>query len=64
MTNHRYLRPAEVCEILRISPATLWQWVLDKVGFPRPIRVSAKHTLFEASALDTFVKASSVPLQT
>ena len=55
----QHVRPKDVCKSLCIAPSTLWGWCQEKKpGFPRPIRLSAKHTVFDATELEDFVKAS------
>ena len=59
MSNAQYIRPAEVCKTIGIAPATLWDWCKKKKpGFPKPYRLSARCTVFDAAELDAFVKAS------
>lgn len=47
------LRPKHAAELLGIGPATLWRWVNEKKaeGFPQPIRLSARCTVFDQDAL-------------
>lgn len=36
-TEEEYLTPSEMCQALKISTVTLWNW--DKKGITRPLRV-------------------------
>lgn len=44
-------RPAQAAELLGISRATLWRWVAMRHDFPRPIRLSARCTVFDGAEL-------------
>ncbi len=41
-------RAKQVAETLAIGRATLWRWVKERPDFPRPRRLSARCTVFDA----------------
>lgn len=42
--------------LLPVSPATIWRWVRDpKSGFPRPFKLGAGVTVFDAAAVEAFI---------
>ena len=60
----RHVRPAEACKIVGIGQSTLWDWIKkQKPGFPQPYRLSARCTVFDAAALDAYVKSMGQPVQ-
>lgn len=59
MSNSRYIRPAQAANVIGIGLSTLWDWCKKKKpGFPKPYRLSARCTVFDAAELDAFVKSS------
>jgi prophage regulatory protein len=47
-TMERYLRLAQVLEIVPVCPATIWNWSRDGL-FPKPIKLGAKVTAWKES---------------
>lgn len=45
------LRPKLAAEYLGIGRATLWRWVKERADFPKPRRLSARCTVFDAGEL-------------
>jgi predicted DNA-binding transcriptional regulator AlpA len=54
-----YLRPKQAAEYLQIGLSTLWRWtaLYRGVGFPQPIKVGPRVTLFDSTGLEQFVQA-------
>jgi prophage regulatory protein len=50
MTSKSY-RPKQAAELLGIGIATLWRWAKDRDGFPQPIRLSSRCTVFDGPDL-------------
>jgi len=44
-------RPKQAAELLGIGVATLWRWSKERADFPKPIRLSARCTVFDGVAL-------------
>lgn len=44
-------RPKPAAELLGIGTATLWRWIKERPDFPKPIRLSARCTVFDGDAL-------------
>lgn len=44
-------RPKQAAELLGIGVATLWRWVKERADFPKPIRLSARCTVFDGEQL-------------
>ncbi len=55
----KYMRPAGVCETLKISKSTLWYWVATREDFPKPIKAGPRVTLFNVQALEKFISGSA-----
>lgn len=51
----RYIRSKEAAKHLHISPSTLWHWSKNHKGFPQPIRISNRVTLFDLDAIEAFL---------
>ena len=45
------LRPKQGAEFLGVGIATFWRWARTRPDFPQPIHLSARCTVFDASAL-------------
>jgi len=44
--------------LLPVSPATIWRWARDpQSGFPKPFRLGAGTTVFDAAAVEAFIAA-------
>ena len=44
-------RPKQAAELLGIGVATLWRWAKERADFPKPIRLSARCTVFDSGEL-------------
>ena len=55
----QYARAKKVCAHFQIARSTLWQWAKTRHGFPQPFKAGEKVTLFDISAIDTFLKAQA-----
>lgn len=44
-------RPKQAAELLGIGTATLWRWAKQREGFPKPIRLSPRCTVFPGEQL-------------
>jgi predicted DNA-binding transcriptional regulator AlpA len=57
-----YARAKEAAQHLKIARSTLWQWASERKneGFPQPIKLGQKVTLFDLNAIDAFVAAQAV----
>lgn len=55
------VRPAGAARLLGIGESTLWRWVKgrDREGFPQPIRLGPKTTVFDVPALIAFRDAQA-----
>ena len=58
----KYGRAKEAALRLSIAKSTLWQWASERKneGFPQPIVVGQKVTLWDLNAIDAFVAAQAV----
>jgi len=45
------LRPKHAAALLGVAVSTLWRWAADRPGFPQPIRLSARCTVWPRDAL-------------
>lgn len=54
MDKSKSMRPKKVAELLGIGSATLWRWIHQKPGFPQPIRLSARCTVFKADEIEAW----------
>lgn len=45
------LRADPTARFLGVGSSTLWRWVKTKPGFPQPIRLSARCTVFRVDEL-------------
>ncbi|AJX30112.1 prophage CP4-57 regulatory protein (AlpA) [Burkholderia pseudomallei] len=52
----RYLRPAGVAQKLGVCVASVWARVKSDPAFPRPIKLSARTTVFAESEIDAYVR--------
>jgi predicted DNA-binding transcriptional regulator AlpA len=44
--------------MLPVSPATVWRWVREgKNGFPKPFKLGAGTTVFDAAQVEAFISA-------
>ena len=50
-TYNQSYRPKQAAELLGIGTATLWRWAKNRHDFPRPIRLSARCTVFPGDKL-------------
>ncbi|MCP4316591.1 MAG: AlpA family phage regulatory protein [Hyphomicrobiales bacterium] len=49
-----YLSVHDLCERYHVSKATIWRWVKDRPGFPKPIKLSPGTTRWRLSELVEF----------
>ncbi|MDP2367559.1 helix-turn-helix transcriptional regulator [Rhodoferax sp.] len=49
--NPKSYRPRQAADLLGIGIATLWRWSKARADFPKPIRLSARCTVFDGNAL-------------
>jgi predicted DNA-binding transcriptional regulator AlpA len=47
-------RAAKTAAYFEISESTLWHWVRVRDGFPKPIKISQRITLFDVGAIQIF----------
>jgi len=59
----QYLRPAQVCKLLNIGRATLYRWHAKNPNFPRLSRLSDRCTVWDAAAIDAYVKGQAAKVQ-
>lgn len=55
----RFARAKGTCDHFQISRSTLWQWVKSRPGFPKPLKVGQKVTLFDLNAIEYFLRAEA-----
>lgn len=57
-----YVRAKEAAAILGVSVTTVWNWATDKLseGFPRPIRISDRVTVFPRAEIIAFAESKRV----
>ena len=48
-------RAQYICDLLKISPTTLWHWVKHRTDFPRPVKAGPRVTLFNVSAINAWL---------
>jgi predicted DNA-binding transcriptional regulator AlpA len=41
--------------LLPVSPATIWRWTRDNPLFPKPFKLGASTTVWDASAIEAFI---------
>ena len=51
----RLARAAKAAAHLDISRSTLWHWAKTRPGFPQPMKVGDRVTLFDLDAIDAYV---------
>ena len=44
-------RPKQAAELLGVGIATVWRWTKERSDFPKPIRLSARCTVFDGEQL-------------
>jgi prophage regulatory protein len=54
-----YARASRASKHFQIGRATLWQWVKDRPGFPKPLKASSRVTLFDIAAIERFLQAQA-----
>jgi predicted DNA-binding transcriptional regulator AlpA len=52
-----YARAARAANHFQIGRSTLWQWVKERHGFPKPLRASSRVTLFDIAAIERYLQA-------
>jgi predicted DNA-binding transcriptional regulator AlpA len=56
--NNSYGKIPAVCEITKLSPATIWRKAKDsKSGFPKPFKVGEKSTLWDLNEVVEWVES-------
>lgn len=57
-----YVRAKEAAAILGVSVTTIWNWATDKIheGFPRPIRISDRVTVFPRDEIIAYAESKRV----
>ncbi len=58
-TSPRYIRPKAAAAKLHIGLSTLWAWSSARHDFPKPVRLSARCTLFDENELEAWVQAQA-----
>jgi predicted DNA-binding transcriptional regulator AlpA len=53
----RAIRVARVCDLTGASRATVWRWVHDDVGFPRPFKLSERVTCWDEGEVLAWIEA-------
>jgi predicted DNA-binding transcriptional regulator AlpA len=54
------LRAAKTAAYFEISESTLWHWVRVRHGFPKPIKISQRITLFDVGAIQIFFEKNQL----
>ena len=54
-----FRRPKQAAERYQIGESTLWEWAAKRVGFPKPFKAGPRVTLFDCSAIDTYLRGQS-----
>lgn len=44
-------RPKEAADLLGIGTSTIWRWVRERPGFPKPRKLSSRCTVFDVAEL-------------
>lgn len=52
---NNYLRAASVAKKIDVSESTVWKYVKDGI-LPRPLKISARTSLFRASDIDDAIE--------
>ncbi len=59
ISNSKYARAAQAAEYFRIGKSTLWLWTKTLPGFPQPVKVGKRVTLFDLQAIETYFAAQA-----
>jgi prophage regulatory protein len=54
-----YARASRAAKHFQIGRATLWQWVKDRPGFPKPLKASSRVTLFDIAAIECYLRSQA-----
>lgn len=55
----RFARDTEASQYFRIGRSTLWLWVRTKPGFPQPLKLGERVTLFDLNEIENFLRSQS-----
>lgn len=53
-------RPTQLAARLGCGVSTIWSWAKNRDGFPQPIKLSERITVFDADAVDDFLHLQAV----
>jgi prophage regulatory protein len=62
MTTKSY-RPKQAAELLGVGIATIWRWAKERSDFPKPIRLSARCTVFDGDQLTAWRNSQGAKAQ-
>lgn len=51
-----YMRPAKAAKYFDVSENTLWRWIKEQPGFPEPIKMGERVTLFDITAIEQWMR--------
>lgn len=56
-----YARASGAAKHFQISRSTLWQWAKERAhkGFPKPLKASARVTLFDIAAIEQYLQSQA-----
>ncbi|WP_080757840.1 AlpA family phage regulatory protein [Comamonas testosteroni] len=52
-------RPKAAAALLGVSASTIWKWVKERPGFPKPRKLSSRCTVFDVAELVAWRDAQS-----
>lgn len=61
-SSESYVRPKEAAQILGVSVRTIWNWTNQRreEGFPLPIQISKRITVFPRSEIVAFAESKKI----
>ena len=52
----RFARAKGACQHFQIARSTLWLWVKERPGFPKPLKAGERVTLFDLGAIEEYLR--------
>ena len=55
----RYARAAAAARFFQVGKSTLWSWAASRPGFPPPLKIGPRTTVFDLDACERFLQAEA-----